>query len=46
MTTGSWIIGTDNGSKLSTNGTNMYDSYSVDKNDTNGHTYSRIGSIN
>ena len=30
------------GGRLDINGINMYDSYSVNKNDTNGHTYLTI----
>ena len=45
-TIGNWIIGANSGSKSNTNGINIYDSYSINKDDTNGHAYSRIESIN
>ena len=40
------MIGTNDGGELSVNGSNIYDSYSVNKKkDANGHAYSRTESI-
>ena len=39
------MIGTDNDSKLSVDGINMCDNYTVNINNANGHAYSMIGSI-